>query len=80
MIQATWFLAGLVIGTFYFASLRWNAGLYTRGIATAAGVQIARFAALGVILVFIARQGPLPLLLTALGVVLARPLVTRLLR
>lgn len=80
MTLALWFLAGLLAGTAYFATLRWNAALYTRGIATAAGVQLARFAALGTILALIARQGPMPLLLTAGGIVLARPLVMRLLR
>jgi hypothetical protein len=44
---------------------------------TAVGLQSARMAGLGGLLFATALHGALPLLLTALGVVVARPLVTR---
>ncbi len=43
----------------------------------AAGLPLIRLAGLGGVLAVIAVQGALPLLLTALGVLVARPLVVR---
>jgi hypothetical protein len=80
MIAALSFTAaGLLAGLLYFALLRWNTALYLGGggLATAAFIQIARLAAVAGFLALAAQYGALPLLLTALGVLIARPLVTR---
>jgi F1F0 ATPase subunit 2 len=71
------FAAGLAAGTLHFALLRWNASLYGRSgyIAGAAALQLLRLAVLTLVLALIAMQGTLPLLLAALGVLIARPLV-----
>jgi N-ATPase, AtpR subunit len=73
------FAAGLAAGTLHFALLRWNASLYARPgcIAGAVGLQMVRLALLGLVLALIAMRGGLPLLLAALGVLIARPLVMR---
>jgi F1F0 ATPase subunit 2 len=78
--EAVWFAAGLAAGTLHFALLRWNAALYGRagGIGTAVALQLLRLAVLGGVLTIIALQGALPLLLAALGVLVARPVVMRL--
>lgn len=73
------FAAGLAAGTVYFTLLRWNTMLYV-GVGrlwTAAAAQIARFLALAGLFTIAALHGGLPLLLTALGVLVARPCVIR---
>jgi F1F0 ATPase subunit 2 len=77
--DAAFFAAGLAAGTLHFALLRWNASLYgrSRHIAGAAALQVLRLAVLGMVLALIARHGALPLLLAALGVLIARSLVMR---
>ncbi len=71
---------GLVAGGLYFALLRWNTSLYARPgrVWIAAALQAGRMAVLGGLLYLAALSGPLPLLLTALGIFIARPIVMRL--
>lgn len=72
-----WLLSGIVAGAAHFALLRWNAGLYLfrGGALRAVAVQVLRMAVTGVLLVFAAWHGALPLLTAAIGVLLARMLV-----
>ncbi len=70
---------GLGLGAFYFAGLWWNARLFADGapLAAAIGLVIGRFALLAGFLTLASLEGALPLLLMALGVLVARPLVVR---
>jgi N-ATPase, AtpR subunit len=70
---------GMLAGWAHFALLRWNAGLYLRpaGFGRAIGLQMLRLVLLGAVLAVLAREGALPLLLGALGVLLARRVVLR---
>jgi hypothetical protein len=70
---------GLAAGALFFALLRWNTSLYMHGgsVATAVCVQIVRVAAMGLLLFMTASHGALPLLSTALGLLIARPFVLR---
>ncbi len=76
---ATFLLLGFTAGTLFFALLRWNTSLYLHGgnIAFALALQAIRIAALAGVLVLTALYGALPLLLTALGLLIARPIVLR---
>jgi F1-F0 ATPase (N-ATPase) AtpR subunit len=81
-LAAAGFLAfGFTAGMVFFALLRWNTSLYTRGGSLALGiaVQLLRIAAAGGLLALVALHGPLALLLTMLGLLIARPLVVRVL-
>jgi F1F0 ATPase subunit 2 len=71
--------AGIVIGVLYFRSLWWNTRHFTSGgrVSTTIAVMIGRFVILGVVLTLASLEGALPLLLMALGVVVARSLVMR---
>jgi N-ATPase, AtpR subunit len=79
MIIALWLLAGLLGGAMHFALLRWNTRLYLGGssVALAVGVQALRLAAMALLLAFAAWHGAWPLLIVAIGVVLARLLTVR---
>lgn len=82
MTAAAAFLAlGFAAGTLFFALLRWNAALYTRGGAPvpAVAIQLVRLAAVAGLLALVALHGALPLLLTAMGLLIARPIVLRVL-
>lgn len=81
MNDAAYFVAGLIAGAIYFALLRWNVTLYASGNRTrlAVGLQMVRLALLACALAGVAVQGGEPLLVSALGVLLARPLIMRLL-
>jgi N-ATPase, AtpR subunit len=76
---AVFAVIGLVAGVLYFALLRWNTALYVRGdgIATAAALQIARMAGIAGLLALAVQWGALALLLTAIGLLAARPIVVR---
>jgi hypothetical protein len=82
LVPAGYLGLGCLGGALYFALLRWNTSLYTRGgrLAPALALQGLRMAAAAGLLLLAARQGALALLLTALGVMLARPLAIRVLR
>ena len=77
--DAAGLIAGLAGGTAHFALLRWNTDLYLRprGLGRAIALQGTRLALLAFVLVALARQGALPLLLGALGVLAARWIVLR---
>ncbi len=71
--------AGVVLGILYFRSLWWNARRFGTGgrLATTIAVMIGRFILLGLLLTLASLEGALPLLLTALGVLVARSFVMR---
>ncbi len=70
--------AGFCAGVAYFHAVWRSARLFTQGDGmAAAGLTLARISLLGGLLALAARQGALPLLLMALGVVAARPVVLR---
>jgi uncharacterized membrane protein (UPF0136 family) len=80
MILDVGFIAlGLLAGTLHFTLLRWNTSLYARPgrIGLGAALQVVRIGVLAGLLAMAARQGALPLLLMALGVLVARPVVMR---
>jgi hypothetical protein len=79
MMPLLWLLAGLGIGAAHFALLRRNAALYISagGFLRALGLQALRIAGVAAGLTFAAWHGALPLLLAALGVMIARPLILR---
>ncbi len=73
-------LAGLFGGLLYFALLRWNTTLYVDGSGDREPPRGCRSCAWSLSAVFShspPSTGALPLLLTALGVLIARPLVVR---
>ncbi|MYZ48967.1 ATP synthase subunit I [Propylenella binzhouense] len=73
------FAAGLLLGAFHFGSLWWNARAFAEGAwLRAAALQILRFAVLLAALGALAVQGALPLLAGGLGLVVMRPVATRL--
>jgi hypothetical protein len=81
LLAVFWLLAGVAGGTAHFALLRWNTRLYLTGgsMARALGAQVLRLVATALLLAFAAWHGALPLLLAAIGVVVARLLVLRVL-
>jgi F1F0 ATPase subunit 2 len=74
--------AGIMVGVLYFRSLWWNARRVTAGnrMSTTIAVMIGRFVILGTVLTLASLEGALPLLLMALGIVIARFLVMRRIR
>lgn len=79
LADAGFLFLGFTAGTLFFALLRWNTALYVQGgsVAFALALQAVRIAALGGLLVLTALHGAMPLLLTALGLLIARPVVLR---
>ena len=71
--------AGVIVGVLYFRSLWWNARCFTAGgrLSMTIAVMIGRFVMLGVLLTLASLEGALPLLLMALGVLIARFVVMR---
>ena len=70
---AVGFIAGLVVGVAYFASLWWNTRLFTTGSAgRAIALQLGRIAAAVAVLVLLARLSLVTLLFGALGFLVAR--------
>lgn len=72
-------LGGIAVGTLYFTSLWWNAGLFGRAgrVRTLIASMAARFILLGGVLTAASFEGAMPLLATAGGVLLARAAVLR---
>ena len=70
---------GIALGGMHFGGLWWNTRLFSEGgrAATAVAVMVGRIVLLGGVLTLVSFEGAAPLLATALGVLLARPLVTR---
>lgn len=81
MANAAFLALGLCAGALYFSLLYWTTARHLQAgrLGLAVASQLARLAGLAAVLVLVATCGALPLLLTALGVLIARPLVTRLL-
>lgn len=79
LASAAYFALGLLAGGAHFASLRGNARLFagSGSPAAALGLQLLRLGALAGLLVLVALHGALPLLATALGVLVARSIVVR---
>jgi F1F0 ATPase subunit 2 len=71
--------AGIIVGIFYFRSLWWNTRRFAAGgrVSSTIAVMIGRFVILGAVLTLASLEGALPLLLMALGVVIARAAVMR---
>ena len=71
--------SGAAIGALYFGSLWRNARLFEQAgrLRTLLASIAARFALLGGVLVAVSLEGAMPLLATALGVLLARAAVLR---
>jgi F1F0 ATPase subunit 2 len=76
------FVVGLMFGALYFGTLWWNTRIFslTGHAKTAATLMIGRFLLLGGLLMLTSLEGALPLLATALGVLLGRAVVMRRLR
>jgi N-ATPase, AtpR subunit len=72
-------IAGGGVGILYFRGLWWNASLLSLGGRTAAAIilMVGRFALLGGVLTLASLEGALPLLVTALGVLIGRSAVMR---
>jgi F1F0 ATPase subunit 2 len=72
-------LGGMILGALYFSSLWWNTRLFERAgqISLLVGSMAARFLLLGGVLTAASLEGAMPLLATALGLLLARTAVLR---
>ena len=79
LILALYLGGGASAGGLYFANLWWTARLFERAgrVGTLLASMAARFALLGGVLTAASFQGAMPLLATALGVLLARAVVLR---
>jgi F1F0 ATPase subunit 2 len=73
---------GIMLGAVYFRSLWWNARRFTEGgrVATTIAAMIGRFVLLGLLLTLASLEGALPLLVIALGILIARSVVMRSIR
>jgi hypothetical protein len=72
------FALGITVGLLHFLLLRWNTRLFiTAGVVCAIGIQALRLMVLASVLLVAARLGAMPLLLAALGVMIARQFVVR---
>jgi len=71
------FAAGVGLGAVYFRGLWWNAQLFAEGasLTVTIGLLIGRFVLLGSLLTLASLEGALPLLVMALGVLVARSAV-----
>ncbi|MBW4047149.1 MAG: ATP synthase subunit I [Proteobacteria bacterium] len=72
-------LVGMLLGVVYFRALWWNVHLMGHGgrKAAAIGLMVGRLTLMIGLLGLASRNGALPLLLMALGVLLGRALVVR---
>jgi hypothetical protein len=79
LILAAHFAAGIALGIAYFTAVWWNARQFALGggMVTTIALIVGRFVLLGGGLALTSLEGALPLLLTALGVVLARFAIMR---
>ena len=70
---------GVLAGTTHFVTLWVNVRLFTSSgsFAPALGLRMLRLSVLALVLVFVARHGALPLLVTTLGLLGARAAVVR---
>ena len=70
---------GIALGLLYFRCIWWNVRRFTGGggVLSMIVIAIGRFVLLGGLLALASREGALPLLMLALGVLIARSIVTR---
>ena len=70
---------GISLGALYFGGVWWSAYLFVRSgrISTTIALLAGRFALLGGALTLVSLEGALPLLMTALGVLIGRFVVVR---
>jgi F1F0 ATPase subunit 2 len=82
MSLAIYFAVGILLGVIYFRGLWWNARLLASGghLATSIALLLGRFVLLGGLLTLASLEGPMPLLLMAMGILVARYAVMRGLR
>jgi F1F0 ATPase subunit 2 len=71
--------AGIALGVFHFRSLWWSTCRFTGDsrVMTMVALMIGRFTLLGGLLTLASLEGALPLLVMALGVLIARSVVVR---
>jgi F1F0 ATPase subunit 2 len=71
--------AGIALGILYFRSLWWNVHRFAHGgrLLTIIALIIGRFVLLGALMTLASLEGALPLLMLALGVLIARSGVIR---
>jgi F1F0 ATPase subunit 2 len=76
------FAAGIGLGVLYFRSLWWTACRFAGGgrVTTTIAVVLGRFTLLGVLLMLASLEGAMPLLVMALGILIARYAVMRRIR
>ena len=76
---AAYLVAGILLGLLYFGGLWWNARLFAAGghVATSILLIVGRIALLGGLLTLASLEGAGPLLVMALGVLIARAMVMR---
>ncbi|MDB5362140.1 MAG: hypothetical protein JWO51_3437 [Rhodospirillales bacterium] len=72
-------VAGILLGLLYFGGLWWNARLFAAGghATTSILLMVGRIALLGGLLTLASLEGAGPLLVMALGVLIARAVVMR---
>ena len=78
-VLAAHFAFGAGLGALYFTGVWWNARLFAGGtsLTAAIGLVAGRFALLAGFLTLASLEGALPLLVMALGVLAARPVIMR---
>jgi len=71
--------AGIILGVLYFHTLWWNIRRFALGgrAITAIAAMIGRFMVLGGLLILASLQGALPLLVTAVGILIGRAALMR---
>ncbi len=79
LMLGTNLVVGIVAGALYFGCVWWNARLFANGgrVTTTVLMMLGRLALMGGLLFMAVRQGAIPLLLMALGVLLGRFAVMR---
>jgi F1F0 ATPase subunit 2 len=75
----THLIIGIMLGVVHFAGLRWNVSLFAADgrLVALAGLLLGRLILLSGALTLTSMQGALPLLMTALGILIARAAVMR---
>lgn len=79
LLLAAYLAGGMALGALYFRLLWWNARRFGGGshVATSIAWMVGRFALLAAVLVGVSFEGAMPLLMTALGIFIARFFVMR---
>jgi hypothetical protein len=78
---SAWLAIGALLGAFHYLTLRRNAQMLATGssLLKAVTLQLIRFTVMACVLVIVTRRyGAMPLLATALGVLISRTAVVRL--